>query len=126
MNRKKLNLQRGQALVLVALAMIALMAMLALVLDGGNTFMNRRAMQNASDAGALAGARQLCITRSETDAEFVAHQYAVVHNSAQAADETANLEARTVVVTATREVNTFFAYFIGRDRIKAQAVAAAG
>jgi len=126
MNREKNKPQRGQALVLVALAMIAMMAMLALVLDGGNTFMNRRAMQNAADAGALAGVRQLCLTRSETDAEFVAHQYATVWNTAQAADEKADLETRTVVVTATRQVSTFFAHFIGLNNIKAQAVAEAG
>jgi hypothetical protein len=118
--------QRGQALVLIALAMIAMLAMLALVLDGGNTFMNRRAMQNAADAGALAGARQLCVTRSETDAEWVAHQYATYWNSAEAADAHADLDARTVVVTATRQVNTFFAHFIDQDSIKAQAVAEAG
>ena len=117
--------QRGQALVLVALAIIGMLAMLALVHDGGTTFMNRRAMQNAADAGALAGARQLCITRSETDAEFVAHQYATYWNSAQAADEVADIDARTVVVTATRQVNTFFAHFIDRDFIRAQAVAEA-
>lgn len=125
MNRGNIKPQRGQALVMVALAMIAMMAMLALVLDGGNTFMNRRAMQNAADAGALAGVRQLCLTRSQTDAEFVAHQYATYYNTAQAADEKADLETRTVVVTATRQVSTFFAHFIGLNNIKAQAVAEA-
>ena len=121
----KTNSQRGQALVLVALAIIGMLAMLALVLDGGTTFMNRRAMQNAADAGALAGARQLCMTRSETDAEWVAHQYATYYNTAEAAVAYADLDARTVVVTATREVNTFFAHFIDQDSIKAQAVAEA-
>jgi hypothetical protein len=121
----KNNSQRGQALVLVALAIIGMLAMLALVLDGGTTFMNRRAMQNAADAGALAGARQLCMTHSEGDAVFVANQYATYWNSAQAATVNADLDARTVVVTATREVNTFFAHFIGQNRIKAQAVAEA-
>jgi Flp pilus assembly protein TadG len=46
-------------LVLVALALIALLVVAGLALDGGVVFLERRRMQNAADAAALAGAQQL-------------------------------------------------------------------
>jgi Flp pilus assembly protein TadG len=51
--------QRGQALILVAVAVLVLTAILALALDGGRIYLDRRQLQDAADAGALAGAEQL-------------------------------------------------------------------
>lgn len=51
----------GQAIVLVALAVVALFAFVGLAVDGGYTFAQRRWMQNAADAAALAGARELLL-----------------------------------------------------------------
>ena len=51
--------ERGQMLVIVAVALTALIAMAGLVIDGGMALSNRRQVQNASDAAALAGARVL-------------------------------------------------------------------
>lgn len=48
--------QKGQALILIALAMVALVGLVALAIDGGNAFASRRQAQNASDAAALAAA----------------------------------------------------------------------
>jgi hypothetical protein len=55
--------ERGQAIVLMAFAMIALLAFAALAIDGGNAYVERRRAQNGADAGALAGARQVWINR---------------------------------------------------------------
>ena len=49
----------GQALVIVALAMVVLMGALAITLDWGYGFAGRRAAQNEADAGALAAGRLL-------------------------------------------------------------------
>jgi hypothetical protein len=46
----------GQVLVIMALAMVAVIAMVGLVIDGGNAWANQRIVQNGSDAGAEAGA----------------------------------------------------------------------
>lgn len=43
----------GQVLVIFALALVAIVAMTGLVLDGGDTFVQKRDMQNASDAAAM-------------------------------------------------------------------------
>lgn len=51
--------ERGQVLVIAALMMTALMGFLALVIDVGNAYAQRRLMQNAADAAAVAGARVL-------------------------------------------------------------------
>jgi Flp pilus assembly protein TadG len=48
--------ERGQILVLFALGAIAMIAMVGLVLDGGDTFAQRRDQQNGADLAALAGA----------------------------------------------------------------------
>jgi Flp pilus assembly protein TadG len=51
--------EEGQSLVLIALAMVALVAIVGLVVDGGRVYAARRQSQNASDAGAFAGASVL-------------------------------------------------------------------
>ena len=48
---------RGQILALFALSMVVVILAVALVIDGGNALLQRRASQNASDFAALAGAR---------------------------------------------------------------------
>jgi hypothetical protein len=53
---KKLRSQKGQALVLIAVGMVALIAMTGLAIDGGNVFSDRRHAQNAADTAALSAA----------------------------------------------------------------------
>jgi len=53
--------EKGQAIVILTFAMIVLLLFAALAIDGGNLFVVKRQTQNASDAGALAGARQLVL-----------------------------------------------------------------
>ena len=48
--------QDGQILVLFALGLIAMIAMVGLVLDGGGAFAQRREQQNGADLAAIAGA----------------------------------------------------------------------
>jgi Flp pilus assembly protein TadG len=50
---------RGQVLVLLTVAMVAALAMVALIIDGGNAWAQQRRSQNAADATAEAGAVQL-------------------------------------------------------------------
>ena len=57
------NSERGQAIVIMAFALIALLAFAALAIDGGNAYVERRRAQNGADAAALAGTRQIWINR---------------------------------------------------------------
>lgn len=51
--------QKGQSIVLVAAAMVALVLFVALAVDLSNAYYHRRTAQNAADGGALAGASQM-------------------------------------------------------------------
>lgn len=53
--------EKGQSAVLITFMMIGLIAMMGLIFDGGNAYFQRRRMQNAADAGAFAGGRELAI-----------------------------------------------------------------
>lgn len=116
--------ERGQSLVLVTLLLIALIGMLALVLDGGNAYFKRRAAQNAADAGALAGAAELCLTGSVPDAIALAESYAIDHNGA----DVANVEVTLGTVAVDTEINfpTMFGGIFGKPTLTAAAYAAAG
>jgi len=52
----------GQALIIVGLAMVVLLAALALGLDWGYGLTQRRVMQNAADAASLAAGKQLAVS----------------------------------------------------------------
>jgi Flp pilus assembly protein TadG len=58
--------QRGQIIVIFALGLVAIVAMVGLVLDGGSAFAQRRAEQNAADLAALAGANNYLLTGDQT------------------------------------------------------------
>jgi hypothetical protein len=51
--------ERGQALVLIVFAMVGLIGLTALTIDGGLAYADRRNAQNAADTAALAAARAL-------------------------------------------------------------------
>ena len=57
MNSKRVV--KGQTIVIVALCALALMAFVALAVDGGSTLLQRRTMQNGADAGALAAVQAM-------------------------------------------------------------------
>jgi Flp pilus assembly protein TadG len=64
--------QRGQAIVLVALVLSALFGFLGLVIDGGRGYLDRREMQAAVDAAALAAAYDWMNHTDPTQAELAA------------------------------------------------------
>jgi len=122
----KTETSRGQVLVLVALALLALVAVVALAVDIGNVYRERRHMQNAADAGALAGAREICFGDAGTEAAAIAtgEDYAINRNDADGAVVTVGMPV-TVTVVATKSVDTFFAGVIGFNEIPVEADATA-
>src|SRR5450830_1091808 len=59
MRAQKSKSESGQILVLLAVGFVALLAFVALAIDGGSVYLDRRSAQNAADAAALAGAYDL-------------------------------------------------------------------
>jgi len=115
--------QSGQVLIIVALFLVALIGMLALVLDGGNLYVQRRRMQNAADAGALAGARALAKNGTTAEAQAAAESYAIVHNGADTAQVTIDADGLTVV--ACKDTQMTFARVLGVEHINVCARAGA-
>jgi Flp pilus assembly protein TadG len=74
----------GQTVVFFALASLVLMGMLGLALDAGYDFAQRRTMQNAADAAAMAGAKQIAAKKTSgirTIVDTVASQNGVTDTS---------------------------------------------
>jgi hypothetical protein len=125
----KHKLEMGQVIPLVVLMMFAIIAMAALILDGGAIMSNRRTAQAAADAGALAGAQVLCAGNSEGDAEAMARSYSLTNGAANdeetfaIADESAK---KVTVYTKVESGTAFFSRLFGEDNLVAKAKAVAG
>jgi hypothetical protein len=123
--------QRGQVLVIVAIGLTVLLLFVALAVDVGFWYGQRRHMQNAADAGALAGAYELC---HGTPSNYVAAatDYAERNGADHVrvlrvdANGAPNSESgTTVVVSATVDAPTFFSRLVLSDAISVSAVGAA-
>jgi len=120
--------ERGQSIILVTIVLMALFVFAAVAVDGARLYALRRQMQNAADAGALAGAYQTCsegprgqiIYRATAEAARFARL-----NEAQAVDVTVNLKKNTVGVVASITFPTFFAGLVGIPELSIQARATA-
>jgi hypothetical protein len=73
--------ESGQSIIVIAMAVIALLALVALVVDVGNAYAHRRMVQNAVDAAALAGARRLA-ERGVGEVVLEIHVLNDIHNFA--------------------------------------------
>lgn len=116
------KLERAQILPIVVIGVIVMIAFAALIIDGGSVMLNRRTAQAAADAGALAGAKRLCLGKS--DAQAVAEDYALNKNDATTATVTVNGKIVTVVAEVDRP--SYFAKIFGQDSDAASAKAIAG
>lgn len=128
--------ERGENIVQIALAMLALLAFLALVIDGGFAYAQRRRMQNAADAGAMAGARELALEGSDSEIYARIDEYTRVRNGATSFEATyvpggEPIGAGTVPtdtigvrVEAIATFPTFFASVIGIGEFTVRAQAA--
>jgi len=61
--RERTN-EKGQALLIISIAMVVFLALVAVVLDAGNDYVQRRQLQNSLDAGSEAGALKLAFSNS--------------------------------------------------------------
>lgn len=121
MNQQVPRGERGQALVTVTIALLVLLLFAALAVDVGQMYTQRRHMQNAADAGALAGARQMCLGETDTITS-TAESYAQGNGSPIV---TSTIDSNIVIVTATIPVTSFLAQLIGIHTTPVHAVARA-
>jgi uncharacterized membrane protein len=77
---QKFRREEGQALIFSVLVFAALLGIAGLVIDGGNTLLQRRNQQGVADAAAMAAVKDL--PASTTTADMTARSYATTRNSA--------------------------------------------
>jgi len=68
----KINSQKGQALILIAFGIVALIGFTALAVDGGRVFSDRRHAQNAADTSVLAAALEYMQQSKQSNAKDLA------------------------------------------------------
>jgi hypothetical protein len=105
--------------------MVVFFAFMAIAIDVGHMLNERRRMQNAADAGALAGAWELCFGEPAR-AEATAREYAIDRNGAETAD--VSIGQLRVTVFAREATGLYLARLFGIETadINARAVAACG
>ena len=119
--------ESGQTLVLLVVLMTVLLGVSGLVVDGGNWLVNRRELQNAADAAALAGASKIPSGTSQAR-DAANEQYAengLPSDSLTVTNTTDQVTDDSVTVTATRNVDTFFTTIFGLDSVTETATAQA-
>jgi len=130
MNQKHAHKSDGQALIQVALAMMFLLLIVSVAVDVGHLYAERRRMQNAADAGALAGARELCLLKGQQAAENAAQTYATTKNGADDADVSFPADGKGwwVKVVANESADLFLGGVVGFPSadVNAEATAACG
>src|SRR5262249_35823894 len=76
----RLSGRHGQALVITVFFILALFAFAALSIDGGRLYIERKKLQNATDAAALAGASTLPLkSPSDTDYDSMSRAFAITN-----------------------------------------------
>lgn len=124
---KNIKSENGQSLVIIAIAFVGLIAIAALIIDGGSLYLSRRNAQTAADAAAMAGAHEMCVNNgTTTSVEDVIEQYALTENDATQVESVIDPTNYSITVRTTIETDSFFANIIGQETNTARAEASAG
>jgi putative Flp pilus-assembly TadE/G-like protein len=135
--RQSRRAHEGQILAIFAIALVTIVAMTGLVLDGGFTFVQRRDQQNVADAAALAGAYAYGNTASSTSAAAAAAQSLASANGytngtggvvVNVTFDAPGGAGRHIVVSITKPHQNYFAGIVGMSSwaVTATATAIAG
>jgi Flp pilus assembly protein TadG len=123
------NKTKGQALILIAIAMAVLIGMTALAVDGGSAYVDRRSAQNAADTAALAAGfatasnnpnwRQAALNSAAqngyANGSANVEVYKCNETGASCGQYQGNAEYIQVIITSTR--STFFGGLFGQNQI---------
>jgi Flp pilus assembly protein TadG len=104
----------GQMLVLFCLALVAMIGLVGLVIDGGAAYAQRRSQQNASDLAALAAADALYNGRTQAEATTVAQAVAASNFAGSGASVTVTFPDSKVQVDVSAPHENSFARLLGQ------------
>ncbi len=145
-SKQLLQQEEGATLIYFALVLFVLLGMASIALDGSNAYAQRRRMQTAADAAALAGARMLALGNDTAAINAEIEDLAIANgvgdfvwsqsNNGRSveANITGNLEVnwaytpdgKGVTVDVANDYDTFFARILGYDILTATANSIAG
>lgn len=117
--------ETGQSLLVLVVSMTAIIALVALALDGGLVFAFHARMQTAADAAALSSARLLAMDISEQAAIAQANQILAANGADIGASTITITGGKTVNVTAVTPFDTYFAGMLGVNQVNVSASSAA-
>ena len=124
--KKKSFSEKGQALILITLAIIGLIGFTALAVDGGTAFSDRRHAQNAADTAALAAAlakirgddwMALALARAEANGYKSDGQNTTVHVHCPPENGLYGGNDDYIEVIIESTVKTTFSRVLGREKI---------
>ena len=105
---------QGQVLLLFALGLVAIIAGVGLVIDGGFTFAQRRAEQNAADLAAFAGANALLSGKDATAAALTAASTNGYTDGSNGVSVDVTVGPKTVQVDIGAPHQNYFAGVVGQ------------
>jgi choice-of-anchor A domain-containing protein len=138
--------EKGSAALYFALVIFILLAMGAVALDGSNAYLQRRNMQTAADAAALAGARILALEGSSAEIESEVRSFALANGvggvswsrsedgKSIIAPDAAEAEVtwtytndnKDIDVTVANDYDPYFARILGYETLRSSGASRAG
>lgn len=128
---RRLGEERGQVMVFSAILMTGLVSVVGLVTDGGIVFSQRRDLQNAADAAALAAAMQIDEDEYRASGNVVLDEEAAREAATQYLQDEGDIEYTVQVspagveVSVSRHASTSFLRIVGIDGVDISASSSA-
>ncbi|WP_409252343.1 pilus assembly protein TadG-related protein [Bacillus sp. SCS-153A] len=115
--------EKGNALVLVTLAMMGLLAMGGLAIDGGMLYMTKSHLQKAANAAALSGAQEL--THDISEVELIVNEVLDKHDGEIDLQDIEITPGKRVEVNVVKAVPLAFSSLFGKEAVDVVSEAAA-
>lgn len=115
--------EQGNALVLASLAMMGLLAMAGLVIDGGMVYMTKSHLQKVANAAVLSGAQEL--TNSEEKVKTIVDEVLASHVEQTSLQQLSITFQDQVSIDLQKPVNLTFSALLGKDVVYVNAHATA-
>jgi hypothetical protein len=115
--------ENGNAIILVSVAMIALLGMAGLVIDGGSLFVTKTHLQKTANASVLSGAQKLI--EGEASVKGVIQAVLEFHKETDSLQRITIQEQDLVRLSLTKDVPLSFSTILGMETAPVQADAAA-